>query len=141
MRTLCVPEGLLLAPVTASAKMSYAYFITCTIVGWLPVFTRPETVQILYDSWRFLQDNGRLTVHGYVILDNHLHMVASSPDISKEIGDFKSFTARQIVDHLKGTMSRRCSSGSAFSRPATRTIGISRCGRRGAIPSRSRMKR
>jgi REP element-mobilizing transposase RayT len=79
----------------------YPYFLTCTIVGWLPVFTRPETVQFIYDSWRFLQDNGRLTVYGYVILENHLHLVAASPDISKEIGDFKSFTARKIVDHLE----------------------------------------
>jgi REP element-mobilizing transposase RayT len=79
----------------------YAYFLTCTIVGWLPVFTRPETVQFLYDSWRFLQESGRLTVYGYVILENHLHMVASSPAIAKEIGDFKSFTARQIVDYLE----------------------------------------
>jgi hypothetical protein len=53
----------------------YAYFLTCTVVGWLPIFTRPETVQILYDSWRFLQENGRLTVYGYVILENHLHLV------------------------------------------------------------------
>jgi putative transposase len=36
-----------------------------------------------------------------VILENHLHLIAASPDISKEIGDFKSFTARQIVDHLE----------------------------------------
>jgi REP element-mobilizing transposase RayT len=79
----------------------YAYFLTCTIVGWLPIFTRPETVQIVYDSWHFLQQSGRLTVYGYVILENHLHMIASSPQISKEIGDFKSFTARQIVDHLE----------------------------------------
>src|SRR5205823_12883558 len=79
----------------------YAYFLTCTIVGWLPVFTRPETVQIIYDSWRFLQDNGRLTVYGYVILENHLHLIASSPDLSKEIGDFKSFTARRIIDYLE----------------------------------------
>ncbi|HEV2949490.1 MAG TPA: hypothetical protein VGX70_19090 [Gemmataceae bacterium] len=79
----------------------YAYFLTCTVVGWLPVFTQPETVQILYDSWRFLQDNGRLTIYGYVILENHLHLVASSPAISKEIGDFKSFTARKIVDYLE----------------------------------------
>jgi hypothetical protein len=28
-------------------------------------------------------------------------LVASSPNISKEIGDFKSFTARRIVDHLE----------------------------------------
>jgi REP element-mobilizing transposase RayT len=63
-------------------------------------------VQIIYDSWRFLKDNGRLTILGYVILENHLHMIASSPDISKEIGDFKSFTARRIIDHLEAVNAR-----------------------------------
>jgi REP element-mobilizing transposase RayT len=79
----------------------YPYFLTCTIVGWLPVFTRPETCQIVYNSWQFLQQAGRLVLHGYVILENHLHLIASSPDLSKEIGDFKSFSARQIIDHLE----------------------------------------
>ena len=79
----------------------YPYFLTCTVIGWLPVFTRPETVQIIYDSWKFLQDEGRLLIYGYVILENHLHLVASSPDLAKEIGDFKSFTARKIIDHLE----------------------------------------
>ncbi len=92
----------------------YAYFATCTIVGWLPVFTRPQTVQIIYDSWRFLQDHGRLTIYGYVILENHLHLVASSPDISKEIGDFKSFTARQIIDHLEACNARTLLNRLAF---------------------------
>ena len=82
-------------------KNDCPYFLTCTIVGWLPVFTRPETVQILYDSWLFLQNNGRLAVHGYVILENHLHLIASSPDITKEISDFKSFTAHRIIEHLE----------------------------------------
>jgi REP element-mobilizing transposase RayT len=79
----------------------YPYFLTCTVVGWLPVFTRPETVQILYDSWAFLQRERRLLVYGYVILENHLHLIASAPNLFKEIGDFKSFTARQIIDHLE----------------------------------------
>jgi hypothetical protein len=35
-------------------EQHYPYFVTCTIVGWLPVFARPETVQIVYDSWKFL---------------------------------------------------------------------------------------
>ena len=26
-------------------------FLTCTVVEWLPVFTRPETIQIVFDSW------------------------------------------------------------------------------------------
>jgi REP element-mobilizing transposase RayT len=78
-----------------------AHFLTCTIVGWLPVFTRPDTVQIIFDSWKFLQENNRLQIYGYVILENHLHMIASSPDLGKEIGDFKSFTARKIIDYLE----------------------------------------
>ncbi|MCU0833596.1 MAG: hypothetical protein MUC77_04040 [Chromatiaceae bacterium] len=31
------------------------YFMTMTVNRWLPVVTRPETVEILLDSWRFLQ--------------------------------------------------------------------------------------
>ncbi len=77
------------------------HFLTCTVVAWLPVFTRPETVNIVLDSWRFLQAHGRLCLYGYVILENHLHLVASSNNLSKEIGDFKSFTARQIIDYLR----------------------------------------
>ena len=84
----------------------YPYFLTCTVVGWLPVFTRPDTVQILYDSWRFLHDHGRITLYGYVIVENHLHLIASAPDLSKEIGDFKSFTARRLLDHLEANGAR-----------------------------------
>jgi putative transposase len=76
------------------------HFMTCTIVGWLPIFTRPDTMDIVLDSWRFLQKEGRLKLYGYVILENHLHMVASAEDLSKEIGAFKSFTARTIIDYL-----------------------------------------
>jgi REP element-mobilizing transposase RayT len=79
----------------------YPYFLTCTVVGWLPVFTRPEAVQFVLDSWKFLQDRGRLRLFGFVVMENHLHVIARSDDLSKEIGDFKSFTARQIIDHLQ----------------------------------------
>jgi putative transposase len=58
-------------------------------------------VEIIYESWRFLQKNGRITLYGYVIVENHLHWIASAPNLSKEAGDFKSFTARQIIDYLK----------------------------------------
>ncbi|HVC96529.1 MAG TPA: transposase [Pirellulales bacterium] len=74
------------------------HFLTCTVVGWMPVFTRPETMDIVLNSWRFLQDRGRLTIHAYVVLENHVHLIASGNDLGKEIGDFKSFTARQIIE-------------------------------------------
>ncbi len=77
------------------------HFLTCTIVAWVPIFTRRETAQIVLDSWSFLQEKHRLTLYGYVILENHLHWIASGDDLAKEVGDFKSFTARQIIDLLK----------------------------------------
>jgi putative transposase len=76
------------------------HFLTCTVIGWLPVFTRPETVQILFDSWQFLQDQNRMVLLGYVVLENHIHFIASAENLAKEVGDFKSYTARRIIDYL-----------------------------------------
>jgi hypothetical protein len=77
------------------------HFLTCTAVGWLPVFTRPAAVEIVLGSWRFLQGQGRIVLYGYVVLENHLHWIAGAEDLAKEVGDFKSFTARRIIDHLR----------------------------------------
>jgi REP element-mobilizing transposase RayT len=63
--------------------------------------------QIILDSWRFLQEHDRLVLYAYVIMENHLHLIASSDDLSKEIGDFKSFTARKIIEYLKEKDARR----------------------------------
>ena len=80
---------------------AYPHFLTCTVVEWLPVFTRPDAVQVLLDSWAFLQREGRMRLYAYVILENHVHFIASSENLSKEVGDFKSFTARTLIDLLK----------------------------------------
>ena len=81
-------------------ESAFPHFLTCTVVGWLPVFTRPETVQIVLDSWKFLQDHNRMVLLGYVILENHIHFIASAENLAKEVGDFKSVTARRIIDYL-----------------------------------------
>jgi putative transposase len=81
------------------------YFLTCTIVNWLPLFSLPEVVQIILDSLQYLQDNQRLTLHAYVIMENHLHLIATSDNLSKAIQTFKSFTARMIIDRLKADKS------------------------------------
>jgi putative transposase len=76
------------------------HFLTATVVNWIPLFSSPPVVQILLDSLNFLHQQERITIYAYVILENHLHLVASSTNLSKEIGDFKSFTARKIIDYL-----------------------------------------
>ncbi|WP_457575852.1 REP-associated tyrosine transposase [Desulfomarina sp.] len=75
------------------------HFLTCTVVEWLPVFTRPETVDILLETWRYQRQNG-LKLYGYVILENHCHFIARAERLDKCVSSFKSFTARKIIDAL-----------------------------------------
>jgi putative transposase len=77
------------------------HFLTCTVVKWLPLFEDHNLIDILYTSLRFMQKHNRLTIFAYVIMDNHLHLVAASANLSKDIANFKSFTARRIIDTLK----------------------------------------
>jgi REP element-mobilizing transposase RayT len=96
---------------------AYPHFFTCTVVEWLPVFTRQESVQIILDSWSFLQREGRLTLFAYVILENHLHFIAASKDLSNEIGDFKSYTARRLLDLLASAGAKTLLDQFAFRKP------------------------
>jgi REP element-mobilizing transposase RayT len=82
-------------------ETEYPYFMTCTVVGWVPIFTRPEAVQIIFDSWRFLQQNRQFLLYGYVVLENHLHLIASAPELANDMKSFKMFTARQLIDLLE----------------------------------------
>ena len=76
------------------------HFMTCTVLHWIPVFTRPDTTNILIDSLRYLQTNDGLRVYTYVVLENHLHLVAQSADISRTMARFKAHTAKQLIAWL-----------------------------------------
>jgi REP element-mobilizing transposase RayT len=82
-------------------EMDKPHFLTCTIVEWLPLFTRPALVDIVLSTWRFQQANQGLKLYGYVVLENHLHYLAQSPDLAKSVASFKSFTARNIINQLE----------------------------------------
>ena len=81
-------------------QISAPHFMTCTVLHWIPVFTRPETVDILLGSFRYLIKEG-FRLYAYVILENHLHLVAQSEQLDKDMARFKSYTARQIIGHLR----------------------------------------
>ena len=77
------------------------HFFTCTIVNWIPVFTNRDIVQIVLDSLNHLQIQKHMKLYGYVIMENHLHLIVSGNNLALEIGRFKSFTARKIIDYLE----------------------------------------
>ena len=65
---------------------------------WLPIFTNQDSVQIVIDSLTHLQKSDNLTIFSYVILENHLHLVAQSDDIAKSMQKFKAYTAYELLE-------------------------------------------
>jgi len=64
------------------------YFITAITVNWLPLFGNPDITLIILDSLRYLISCERISLHAYVIMENHLHLIASAENLTKEIANF-----------------------------------------------------
>jgi putative transposase len=80
------------------------YFITFTVVDWLPVFIYETACRIITDSFNFCIRNKFLGVNAYVIMPTHLHAVlfdvGFDPDRLKHtLDDMRKFTGRQLLDH------------------------------------------
>lgn len=81
------------------------YYMTFTIVGWIDVFSRQSYRDILIDSFKYCQKNKGLHLHAYVIMTNHVHLIASVDDgfsISNFVRDCKKFSAKKILDEIEG---------------------------------------
>ncbi len=102
------------------AEPDRPHFLTCTVVEWLPVFTRQEAVQILFDSWHYLQTNQGLQLYGFVVLENHLHVVAQTENLAVTWANFKSYTARRIIELLKAHHAEELLQRMRFARKAKR---------------------
>lgn len=80
---------------------AHPHFLTCTIVGQTLLFTRPDTAQRVLDSLRRRQESGRMAIYGYVVLEDHVHLIASAKGLLEEIDDFESSTAAEILELLE----------------------------------------
>ena len=65
------------------------------------LLSQPELAEIVLASLRFLQSQQRLTLHAYVVMENHLHLIATAANLSQTMQSFKSFTAKQIIRSLE----------------------------------------
>ena len=78
----------------------FPHFLTFTTVNWLPVFTNPIYAEEIFSALRYLQKHRDLKIFAYVLMEHHLHLVASADGLSKVLQSFTSYSARQIIDHM-----------------------------------------
>ncbi|MBU8883965.1 transposase [Kaistella sp. DKR-2] len=79
------------------------HFVTCTIVDWIDIFTRKNYRDIIMNCFEFCIKNKGMVLFGYVIMSNHIHLIAQSKEgkLSDLIRDFKKFTATEILKQLQ----------------------------------------
>ena len=80
------------------------YFLSCALVQWVDIFTRPVFADVIVESPAFSVEKKGLLVHAWVLISNHIHLIVSSKsgftlsDISR---DFKKFTSGKILKTLE----------------------------------------
>jgi REP element-mobilizing transposase RayT len=80
--------------------------MTSSVVAWLPAFAYSQYAEMVLGSWRFLQGDRDIKILAWVILENHIHWIAVGPDLARRVGEFKSYTARKILDRMEQSGSR-----------------------------------
>jgi REP element-mobilizing transposase RayT len=88
------------------------HFLTFTVCGWIDLFTRKVYKDIIMDSFRFAQKNGQLILNAYVIMSNHIHLIARANDkqnktLSDIVRDFKKFTHHEMMPVIESDAESR----------------------------------
>jgi len=83
------------------------YYVTFTVVEWLPVFIDAAACKIITDSLNYCIQNKHLGVNAYVIMPTHLHAVLFDVDFEAErlkhtLDDMRKFTGRQLLEYSAG---------------------------------------
>jgi REP element-mobilizing transposase RayT len=82
--------------ITSSEK----YFLTLTVIDWIDVFTRREYNDFIIENLAFCQQHKNLNIYAYVIMTNHIHMVANVTDgsLGEVLGRFKGHTSKKLFE-------------------------------------------
>jgi REP element-mobilizing transposase RayT len=79
------------------------YFVTYSIVEWLPVFVSEAACKIVTDSLNFCHEHKGLRTNAVVIMPTHLHAIVFDKEFNSErlaatLTDFRKFTGRSLSD-------------------------------------------
>ncbi len=82
------------------ADENLPYFCTITVLDWTPVFIEQRYIDPLVESLSYCRTNKGLRLFAYVVMPNHLHLIAAADDLHALMRDFKRFTSRTIHERL-----------------------------------------
>jgi len=80
------------------------YFVTYSVVSWLPVFVTEPACRIVTDSLAFCHAHKGLRVNAYVIMPTHMHAILfdhahDSRRLTAALDAFRRYTGRALADY------------------------------------------
>ena len=80
------------------------YYLTYSVVDWLPIFVSEASCKIVTDSLTFCHRHKHLRINAYVLMPTHLHLIVFDADLDCErltrtLADFRKYTGRQLSDY------------------------------------------
>lgn len=87
---------------------NYILFFTATILDWKLLLKPDVYKQIIMDSLKFLVENNRIYLYGFVVMPNHIHLLwrmKEAHNLKDVQRDFLKFTAQQFKFRLINTQS------------------------------------
>jgi len=87
------------------------YFITYSVVEWLPVFISAASCQIVTDSFQFCQKSKSLRVNAFVIMPTHIHAIVfdaagDTERLHRSLIEFRKFTGRNLTELVRSSFPR-----------------------------------
>ena len=82
------------------ADQNLPYFCTITVLDWVPVLIEARYIEPLIESLTYCRTHKDLQLFAFVVMPNHLHMIAAADDLHAMVRDFKRFTSRCIHERL-----------------------------------------
>ncbi|MCX2742675.1 transposase [Mangrovivirga sp. M17] len=78
------------------------YFVTCTVVHWIDLFTQKHFRYIVIDSLKHCQENKGLIIYSWCIMPSHIHLIGSTEgiELSAILRDFKKYVSKKIIKEL-----------------------------------------
>ncbi|RYG03120.1 MAG: transposase [Chitinophagaceae bacterium] len=83
---------------------SMPHFITFAVVNWIDVFSRECYKEIIAESLKFCIAEKGLNLHAWIIMSNHVHLVASAKEdaeLFNIIRDLKKYTSKIIIASIE----------------------------------------
>lgn len=79
------------------------YYITWSIVEWLPVFISEQACRIITDSFQFCHNHKGLRVNAFVIMPTHLHAIVfdqsfRAAPLEETLTDCRKFTGKALAN-------------------------------------------